>query len=259
MPITSFQYQDVGIKIDIEPRVHHNQEVTLKLKVEVSNINGNVAGSNGESQPIIGTRMIDSVIRLQDGETNFLAGLIRTDESKTDQRHPGPVATSRSSAACSRTSATRGQRTDVILTLTPHIIRNAEITAEDLAPIWVGTEPNITFRGGSPRVESEVEGPFDTTEGTPEEIQDAIRRRLQRLPRGLRPGENGEEPVEGAPEQAPQPPPGGVNLVPVAPPTSIFQPSQPATAAAPHGRRAAAGGRFGRPGWCRSGGSCPST
>jgi hypothetical protein len=115
--------------------------------------------------------------------------------------------------------------------MTPHIIRNAQITQEDLAPIWVGTEQNITFRGGSPRVESEVEGPFDSNEGSPEEIQDAIRRRLQRLPRGLRPGDNGESAVvPGAPGQPPnpqQPPQGGVNLVPAAPPSSIFQPRTP--------------------------------
>jgi general secretion pathway protein D len=228
VPITSFQYQDVGIKIEIEPRVHHNQEVTLKLKIEVSNLNGNVAGSNGESQPIIGTRMIDSVIRLQDGETNFLAGLIRTDESKTDRGIPGLSEIPLLGRLFSD-KRHEGSRTDVILTLTPHIVRNAEITAEDLAPIWVGTEQNITFRGGSPRVESEEVGPFDNTEGTPEEIQDAIRRRLQRLPRGLRPGENGEETVEGAPAPPAQQPPAGVNLVPVAPPTSIFQPAQPAT------------------------------
>ncbi len=87
MPITSFQYQDVGIKIEIEPRVHHNQEVTLKLKVEVSQPQRlRRRLGNGQSQPIIGTRTIDSVIRLQDGETNFLAGLIRTDESNTDTR-----------------------------------------------------------------------------------------------------------------------------------------------------------------------------
>src|SRR5436305_13794250 len=91
----------------------------------------------------------------------------------------------------------------------------------------------MTFRGGSPRVESDVEGPFDNNEGSPEEIQDAIRRRLQRLPRGLRPGENGENPVEapgGAPGQhppQPQQPPGGVNLVPVAPPSNIFRPPTP--------------------------------
>jgi general secretion pathway protein D len=237
VPITSFQYQDVGIKIEIEPRVHHNQEVTLKLKIEVSNLNGNVAGSNGESQPIIGTRMIDSVIRLQDGETNFLAGLIRTDESKTDRGIPGLSEIPLLGRLFSD-KRHEGSRTDVILTLTPHIVRNAEITADDLLPIWVGTEQNITFRGGSPSVQSEVEGPFDGNEGTPEEIQDAIRRRLQRLPRGLRPGENGEDTgnAPGAPGQPPAtpPPPGGVNLVPVAPPTSIFQqPGQPAPGTPP--------------------------
>ncbi len=231
VPITSFQYQDVGIKIEIEPRVHHNQEVTLKLKIEVSNLNGSVSGTNGDSQPIIGTRMIDSVIRLQDGETNFLAGLIRTDESNTDKGFPGlseiPII-----GRLFSDKNTQGARTDVILTLTPHIVRNAEITPEDLEPIWVGTEQNITFRGGSPRVESENEGPFDNNEGSPEEIQDAIRRRLQRLPRGLRPGETNDDSgnptlAPGAPQPPATPPPGGVNLVPVAPPTNIFQPAAP--------------------------------
>ena len=231
VPITSFQYQDVGIKIEIEPRVHHNQEVTLKLKIEVSNLNGNVSGTNGESQPIIGTRMIDSVIRLQDGETNFLAGLIRTDESNTDKGFPGLSEIPLLGRLFSN-KHNEGARTDVILTLTPHIVRNAEITAEDLLPIWVGTEQNITFRGGSPRVESpENEGPFDSNEGTPEEIQDAIRRRLQRLPRGLRPGEtndeNGNPALSPGAPQPPATPPGGVNLVPVAPPANIFQPRTP--------------------------------
>jgi general secretion pathway protein D len=227
VPITSFQYQDVGIKIEIEPRVHHNQEVTLKLKIEVSNVNGSVSSPSGD-QPIIGTRSIDSVIRLKDGETNFLAGLIRNDESSTDQGFPGLSEIPVLGRLFSR-KRTDGQRTDVILTLTPHIIRNAQITQEDLEPVWVGTEQNITFRAGSPRVESEVEGPFDTNEGTPEEIQDAIRRRLQRLPRGLRPGETGGEEGAPAPDQQQQPvqPPAGVNLVPAAPPSTIFQ--QPAT------------------------------
>jgi general secretion pathway protein D len=229
VPITSFQYQDVGIRIDMEPRVHHNQEVTLKIKVEVSNLNGNVAGSGGQSQPIIGTRTIDSTIRLQDGETNFLAGLIRSDLTDSDQGIPGlsdiPII-----GRLFSDKRTESQRTDVILTLTPHIIRNAEITEEDLQPIWVGTEANISFRGGSPRVESDVEGPFDSTEGTPEEIQDAIRRRLERLPRGLRPGEQPGAPGAavrpGVPGQPVQPqPPGGLNLVPATPPQDIFRPA----------------------------------
>lgn len=225
VPITSFQYQDVGIRIDIEPRVHHNREVTLKLKVEVSNLGEFVEGSGGQRQPIIGTRMVDSVIRLQDGETNFLAGLIRQDETRTDSGLPGlseiPILGRLFSSRVDRNA-----RTDVILTLTPHIIRNAEITADDLLPIWVGTEANISFRGGSPRVESEVEGPFEGDEGTPEEIQDAIRRRIQRLPRGLRPGEVGEMEPPVIEDQEQQTPP-GVELVPVAPPSDLFRRPEP--------------------------------
>ena len=217
VPITSFQYQDVGITIEIEPRVHHNKEVTLKVKIEVSNISGFIEGSGGQQQPRIGTRTIDSTIRLKDGETNFLAGLIRTDESSTESGVAG-LAEIPIIGRLFSSKRTNGSRTDIILTLTPHIIRNAEITEEDLLPIWVGTESNITFRGTSPRVESEVEGPFDTGTGTPEEIQEMMRRRIQRLPRGLREGAAGR-PSTKNPQQPAAPP--GVDLVP--PPTkSVF-------------------------------------
>jgi general secretion pathway protein D len=235
VPITSFQYQDVGIKIDIEPRVHHNQEVTLKVKIEVSQL-GTPIISNGQSEPTIGTRQIDSTIRLQDGETNFLAGLIRDDDTRNDQGIPGlsdlPII-GRLFSDKSHTSA----HTDVVLTLTPHIIRNAEITEEDLLPIWVGTDANVTFRGGSPRAESETEGPFEGNEGTPEEIQDAVRRRIQqRLPPGLRTGTGGD-PEEGEVQQPPQaqptPPTPGVNLTPATGPSDIFKPTVPATPTTP--------------------------
>ncbi len=227
VPITSFQYQDVGIKIEMEPRVHHNQEVTIKLKVEVSQLNGNAPGT---TQPIIGTRTIDSTIRLKDGETNFLAGLIRSDSTTTDDGFPGlseiPIL-----GRLFSNKNTSHQRTDVILTITPHIIRQAEITEEDLLPIWAGTEANVTFRGGSPRVESDVEGPFEGNEGTPEQIQDAIRRRVQRLPRGLR-GETNTEPNPNS-QQPPQQPAPGVDLAPATPPSDIFRPVQPAPAQPP--------------------------
>jgi general secretion pathway protein D len=84
-PVTSFQYQDVGIKIEVEPRVHHNKEVTLKLQLEVSQLNGNYPGT---TQPVIGTRTIGANIRLKDGETNFLAGLFRTDKAHVNKTIP---------------------------------------------------------------------------------------------------------------------------------------------------------------------------
>lgn len=220
VPVTSFQYQDVGIRLDIEPRLHHNKEVTLKIKVDVSNLAGTVPGSQGASQPIIATRTIESTIRLKDGETNFLAGLLRTDEASNELGIPGlseiPVL-----GRLFGKKKTENRRTDLVLTLTPHIIRTADITAEDLLPIWVGTEANITFRGGSPRVESEVDGPFDR-EGDDEEaerIREMIRRRIQNLPRGLRQprGDEEEDAESGQP---------GVELVPPSGPSNIFDPEE---------------------------------
>ena len=162
VPITSYQYQDVGIKIDMEPRVHHNKEVSLKLTIEVSQLSGKVTASDGTSQPIIGTRTITSSIRLKDGETNFLAGLIRKDSTRTKSTIPflGDLPLI---GALFTNNDTEDKRTDLYLTLTPHIIRSPQITEEDLIPIWVGTENNVSFSGLNTRLESPnaTGSPFD--------------------------------------------------------------------------------------------------
>jgi len=156
VPITSFTYQNVGINIDIEPRVHHNKEITLKLKVEISSLAGQVSAGGGLTQPIIGTREIDTTIRLKDQETNLLAGLIREEERKSMSGVPGlsdiPVI-----RRIFGENETNIQQTDIVLTLTPHIIRIPDVTEEDLLPLWIGTESDIALRGGSKT------SPFGTT------------------------------------------------------------------------------------------------
>jgi general secretion pathway protein D len=195
VPLTSFQYTDVGITIEIQPRVHHNNEVTLEVGVEVSNISGNIG-----DQPIIGTRNITTTIRLKDGETNFLAGLIRTDELQSDTGIPGLSDIPIIGRLFSRKS-NQVQRTDIVLTLTPHIIRRADITAADLLPIWVGTETNFSFRGGSPRVESEAEGPFEGQE--PNEAEAAAQERLRQQLEQLPPGQQDVPPDQVDPNEQP--------------------------------------------------------
>ncbi|HEV2718918.1 MAG TPA: secretin N-terminal domain-containing protein, partial [Thermoanaerobaculia bacterium] len=154
-PVTSYQYQDVGIKVAVEPRVHHNREVTLKLTVEVSDIgpDKNVAG---QSLPSFITRTIEDTIRLKDGETNVLAGLIQQTDQNADAKTPFLGDIPIIGRLFTQNTATR-RRTDVMLTMTPHIIRIPDITEEDVAPMWVGTQNNITFRGVSPRLESRVD------------------------------------------------------------------------------------------------------
>lgn len=224
VPVTSFQYQEVGIKIEVEPRVHHNEEVTLKVKIEVSNIADYVEGTGGQRQPVIGTRTIESNIRLKDGESNFLAGLIRSEESTSDLGIPGlsdlPII-----GRLFTKSNTENRRTDIVLTLTPHVIRRAAIEPEDLLPIWVGTEQNITYRPSSPRVESDAQGPFDEGGESADEVRERLRERLRTLPAGLEgEGTEGtENTLEGQPipdvEPGTEPPPAaepprGVDLAP---------------------------------------------
>ena len=155
--ISSYQYQDVGIKVAIEPRVHHNREVTLKLTVEVSNQGPDAPGTGGPgvpAQPTFITRTIESTIRLKDGETNFLAGLIQQNDTDADTKTPflGDIPVL---GRLFTNNKKRTTRTDLILTMTPHIIRIPDITEEDAAPMWVGTQNNLSFRGLSPRLESQ--------------------------------------------------------------------------------------------------------
>jgi len=151
LPATSFQYQDIGIKVSIEPRVHHNGEVTLKLTVEVSDI---AAAASADAPPSFNTRTIEATIRLKDGETNFLAGLIQDTQLTSSNKTPflgdipllGRLFTK---------DHNMHHRTDLMLTMTPHIVRMPDITEDDMAPMWVGTQSNLSFRGLSPRLESQ--------------------------------------------------------------------------------------------------------
>lgn len=134
-PITSFNYENIGVNIDITPRTHHDDDVSLQLRVSVTNISG--AGFGG--LPTFGNREIQTVIRLRDGETNMLAGLIRDDERNTVDGVPGlsdiPLV-GRLFAHNTR----RTDQTDIILTLTPHIIRVLDLTEADLRPFRVGRD-----------------------------------------------------------------------------------------------------------------------
>ncbi len=190
VPLTSFQYRDVGINITVEPRIHHNNEVSLVAGIEVSSITGFAPATGGVSQPLIGTRRIESTIRLKNGETNFLAGLLRTDDNITNNGIPGLAEIPVLGRLFSK-KRNEKDRTDLVLTITPHIVRMPDITADDVAPIWVGTEENFSFRGGSPRIESEERGPFDSQEAS--ELQERLRRQLENLPRDLQGSEQEDE------------------------------------------------------------------
>jgi general secretion pathway protein D len=141
-PITSFNYENIGVNIDITPRTHHDDEVSLALKVAVSSISGEGFGG----LPTFGNREINTVIRLRDGETNMLAGLIRDDERNVVNGIPGlsdmPLV-----GKLFAFNRKQTQETDIVLTLTPRIIRVLELTEADLRPFRMSRD------GGPPIIE----------------------------------------------------------------------------------------------------------
>jgi general secretion pathway protein D len=134
-PIVSYNYENIGVNIDITPRMHHDDDVSLTLTVAVTNISGTGYGG----LPTFGNREVKTVIRLRDGETNMLAGLIRDDERTGLDGIPGlsDIPLVGRMFAHSQKSTTQ---TDVILTLTPHIIRVLDLTEADLRPFRVGRD-----------------------------------------------------------------------------------------------------------------------
>jgi general secretion pathway protein D len=136
-PITSFQYQNIGVNIDITPRTHHDDDVSLALKVVVTSQLGTGFGG----LPTFGNREITTSIRLRDGETNLLAGLIRDDERTLMEGIPGlsdvPVV-----GRLFGRSRKETNQTDVVLTLTPHILRVLDLSEDDLRPFRVSSDAN---------------------------------------------------------------------------------------------------------------------
>ena len=134
-PITSFNYQNIGVNIDITPRTHHDDDVSLQLKVSVTNISGTGFGG----LPTFGNREITTIIRLRDGETNMLAGLIRDEERHSLDGVPGLSDLPLVGRLFGHTTKSTTQ-TDIILTLTPHIVRVLDLTEADLRPFRVGRD-----------------------------------------------------------------------------------------------------------------------
>ncbi|HTW32705.1 MAG TPA: cohesin domain-containing protein [Candidatus Sulfotelmatobacter sp.] len=141
---TQFQYLDVGVNIDITPRVHANGEVTLKISMDVSAVTGQ-SNIGGISQPIIGQRKIEHEIRLKDGEANLLGGIM--DDSQTRQLSgiPGLAQIPILKYLFGQTTTDHSDD-EIVFAIVPHIIRNADVNEINQRAISIGTATSIQLR-----------------------------------------------------------------------------------------------------------------
>jgi general secretion pathway protein D len=135
-PVTTYRYRNVGVEIKITPFIHQNNEVTLKTKLTINFI----ASEPVPGFPIFGKREIENKIRLKEGETNIIGGLIRDDIRASLNGIPG-LAKIPLLGRLFGSSQKNITQTDLIFSITPKIIRKIPISARDVEPIWGGSEP----------------------------------------------------------------------------------------------------------------------
>ena len=141
---TQFQYQDVGVNIDITPRVHLNHEVSLKVVVEVSSVTGSVS-IGGINQPIISQRKIEHDVRLKEGEVSVLGGLIERTQTKNVTGWPGFEKIPFLKYFFTEETL-NNEDEEILIVLQPHIVRLPELTAENLRSLSTGTDTNVQVR-----------------------------------------------------------------------------------------------------------------
>jgi type II secretory pathway component GspD/PulD (secretin) len=149
-PLTSYTYRTVGVKVDMTPRVTYQDEIIIDLYVENS-ARGNNALVAGQAIPTFTTRNVKTRLRLREGESTLLAGLLQDDERKLLQGIPGIVSIPvirELFAANNRTVA----QTDIVMLLTPRIVRTHELTPQDLGPLFIGTQNNLGISGPPPQI-----------------------------------------------------------------------------------------------------------
>lgn len=160
---SSVSYLDTGLKLEVEPSIRILDDVDIKIGLEVSNIVKEVTLANGGLAYQVGTRNASTVLRLRDGETQVLAGLIQDEDRKTLSKVPGLGDLPVLGRLFGSDNTTRA-KTEIVLLITPHIARNIVRPDSEVAEVFSGTElsvgaPPLLLRTAPPKPKSAPPGP----------------------------------------------------------------------------------------------------
>jgi general secretion pathway protein D len=149
-PLSSYQYQDVGVNLDMTPRVTLEGDILLDLTIEDTSRKADVIIA-GVNIPSFGQRTVTTRLRLRDGESNLLAGLLQENTQESIKGFPGAIHVPILKQLFSGNNKAIDQ-TDIVMLLTPHIVRTHEITEDDLKPLYIGSQQNLGVGGPPPLI-----------------------------------------------------------------------------------------------------------
>lgn len=172
----SVTYVDVGLKLNVEPTIYPDNEVAIEVALEVSNIINQLQTKSGSLAYQIGTRTASTVLRLRDGENQVLAGLINDEDRRTANGLPGlsrlPVL-----GRLFGSQANDKSKTEIVLSITPRVVRNMQRPMAAVAQFDTGTESSLSSSGeggagssssaSSPRTNSSVSPPANASDPQP--------------------------------------------------------------------------------------------
>ena len=150
---TQFTFIDVGVNVDLTPKVHDNGEISMHIEVEISNVESYV-NLGGISQPIIAQQKVIHDIRMKDGEVNLLAGLKKMQNSTTVSGIPGLSSIPVIKWLFSTKTVNKSSQ-ELIIALIPHIVRRPDYTEEEVRGIAVGNATVVKLNYAQPQTAAE--------------------------------------------------------------------------------------------------------
>jgi len=214
-PLSSYNYKDVGVTVEMTPRVTLENEILLDISVINNSRSADVIIA-GVNIPSFGNREVNVRLRLRDGESNLLAGLLREDERKSLNGFPGAINVPVLKQLFSGNDESITQ-TDIVMLLTPHIVRGPNITEQDLKPIYIGSQQTFGVGGNPPLL---APTPEPAAPPAPVPAQPRIG---QQTPQGTIAVPPGATPVPGT-VVVPNPPPPAPTATPINPPPQSAAP-----------------------------------
>jgi len=135
---TQFQFADIGVNVDITPRIHGADEVTLQVDFEISTISSTI-NVGGVSQPVIGQRKVNHIIRLKEGEAALIGGLMQVTQTSVKSGWPGlmsiPIL-----GKLFTSSNIENKTEDLLVVMVPHIMRSPDLTAANVRAVASGND-----------------------------------------------------------------------------------------------------------------------
>ena len=150
---TQFTFIDVGVNVDLTPKVHDNGEISMHVEVEISSVVGNV-NLGGISQPIISQEKVIHDIRMKDGEVNLLGGLKQSQDSTTLTGIPGLSSIPVIKWLFSSKQVSKSSQ-ELLIALIPHIVRRPDYTEEEMRTIAVGNATVVKLNYAHPQTDGE--------------------------------------------------------------------------------------------------------